>query len=73
MKNIKLFENFRTDDAKKAFDAVTELSAQELEEFLFALSKYFDDSKEELTNMNAEDISKSLHDAAEMVQNRSGN
>lgn len=80
MKNLKslneLAESNHTDSSRlvqNAYDAVIGLNADGMEKFLFKLSKYFDDTKEELTNMNAEDVSKALRDAAEMVQNRSGN
>ncbi len=79
MKHIKLFEYYRngnfksTKDAEQAFEAVTQLSAQEMEEFLFGLSAYFLEKKDEITNMNSESISGKLAEAAEMVQNRSGN
>lgn len=74
MNHIKLYENFKGNLViQQAFDAVTQLGAQEMEEFLFALSKYFDDEKEYLTNMDAESISKDLASCAERVKNRSGN
>ena len=54
-------------------DQVIYLSANDMEDFFLLLSNYFADKKDELDNMDADGISKSLLNAYKIIKKRKSN
>jgi hypothetical protein len=67
------YSNQANRQAAAALDVVTELDAESMQVFFEALSKYFTDNKESLSNMDAGKIGQSLKTCAKLVKVRTGN
>jgi hypothetical protein len=77
MKNLHSFEDFlneaKNPEVINAYDAVIELDAPAMEEFLKMFAEYFQRSSNVLTNMDAKKIAGHLESAHDLVKKRSGN
>lgn len=75
----KLFESYnesKVNESKEVdtvMDKVIYLSAEDMEDFFLLLSRYFENKKEELNNMDAVAISKSLMNAYKIIKKRKSN